>query len=192
MDIIFDLGGVLCTFDWEAFIKIMQASGNAQIDPTKLSALQVELNKGAITIPEFHVAVTAMAGSSMPYEEFIQYLSQYHRNPGVETVVKTIPKNHNLILLSNTNQIHFNNIFKRLPVAPRFDYYYLSYRLGLAKPDPEIFGLYKEDFPNTGKTLFIDDAEENIIAANKAGMTTHHYKTADALRAFLQSQGVLT
>ena len=76
-------------------------------------------------------------------------------------------------LLSNTNAIHFpvynkqlNDKFQITDLSELFEKAYYSYRLGLRKPDKEIFDLViNENKLHPSETLFIDDSPQHIEAA---------------------------
>ena len=84
---------------------------------------------------------------------------------------------HRFFLLSNTNDIHIEHVKERMGIAKYqrfknvFEHFYLSYEMGMRKPDLEIFeyvlGQHQLD-PN--ETLFVDDTKENTDAAAKAGI----------------------
>jgi len=86
---------------------------------------------------------------------------------------------YRLILLSNTNELHINWIkdnveffeeFKHL-----FDLFYLSHEIQLRKPNSTIFDfVIHQNNLKAEESLFIDDTEENIVAAAKLGIHTWH------------------
>ena len=88
-------------------------------------------------------------------------------------------KKYQLILLSNTNELHINwikdNVSFYEDFKNSFDAFYLSHEINLRKPNPDIYqfvldahGLKAED------TLFIDDTEENTVTASQLGIQTWH------------------
>ncbi len=84
-------------------------------------------------------------------------------------------KDYQLILLSNTNEIHIDWIKKNISFFKEFvecfDSFYLSYEINFRKPDAEIyqFVLDKHEL-NPEECLFIDDTKENTDAAAKLGI----------------------
>lgn len=44
---------------------------------------------------------------------------------------------------------------------------------------------------STGESLFIDDTADYIAGAAEAGLATHHFQSADALRADFEDRGLL-
>lgn len=94
-----------------------------------------------------------------------------------------------IFMLSNTNEIHMKRInhyihsvyglssFDRI-----FEKVYLSYELGKRKPEPGIYELiFSENNLVPEETLFIDDSEENVVAAHELGLLTHHLKSDKTL-----------
>jgi 2-haloacid dehalogenase len=68
----------------------------------------------------------------------------------------------------------------------------VSARVGLIKPDPEIYRVHTERFGLTPeRTLFIDDSLPNIEAARRFGWQAVHYTGAEKLRADLAAHGLL-
>jgi 2-haloacid dehalogenase len=63
---------------------------------------------------------------------------------------------------------------------------------GISKPDPEIFERLLERFGlERSRTLLIDDAARNIVAARSLGMQTVQFESPAHLRGALEEAGVL-
>ena len=88
-----------------------------------------------------------------------------------------LKRSHRLVLLSNTNPIHWHKaetcFFTAggLTVGDYFEEVFLSYRMHLLKPGEEIFRrvLDATGFA-PGDTLFIDDSQANRATAEGLGM----------------------
>lgn len=79
-------------------------------------------------------------------------------------------------ILSNIGDAMEAAVLARFPALAAFDHQTFSHRLGIAKPDAEIYrhavgGL---GVP-AGEILFVDDREENIRAAREVGMVAVQY-----------------
>ena len=61
------------------------------------------------------------------------------------------------------------------------------------KPDRRIYEIALERMgrPDPGDVLFIDDREENVVAARDLGFLTHRFEGAEGLEAELSGQGLL-
>lgn len=96
-----------------------------------------------------------------------------------------------LILLSNTNHIHINYVKATVPFYEEFkacfDWFFLSHEINLRKPNANIYEfVLKTTNTNPEKALFIDDTEENTIAAEMIGVNTWNInpETDDIIELF--------
>lgn len=86
-------------------------------------------------------------------------------------------KDFQLILLSNTNEIHIDWIKENVPFFEDFkncfDAFYLSHEINYRKPDAAIYTFVLEMHGlKPGECLFIDDTKENTEAAAALGLNT--------------------
>ena len=95
------------------------------------------------------------------------------------SLLKTLKSNYTLYLLSNTNGIHLEYINTKFPLygvtsfEDIFDKEYYSHKVGLRKPNTDIFEYVLEDQNmDPSETLFFDDNEENIEGAKSLGIQT--------------------
>ena len=95
-------------------------------------------------------------------------------------LLKELRQKYNLILLSNTNEIHINAIFNYMQkifgeniLAANFKTCYYSQEIGLRKPDKEIYEyVLQQENLVPENCLFLDDKLENLIEPNKLGIQT--------------------
>lgn len=74
----------------------------------------------------------------------------------------------------------------------RFRDILVSGEVGLIKPDPAIYRLALERFGLAAESaLFVDDRQDNVIAAEAMGMKGHQFRDADALRAVMRELGLV-
>jgi putative hydrolase of the HAD superfamily len=84
-------------------------------------------------------------------------------------------------ILSNIGDAMETGIRGRFLWLEAFDHHTFSHRLGIAKPDLEIYRHAVEGLGvPAGEILFIDDREENILAARTAGMVAVQYSSHGA------------
>lgn len=184
--IIFDLGGVLLNIDYQLTESAFIAAGI-----TNFPALYSQLQQSDL----FDRWETGRMGR----EEFIAAMQQASSVPLTEAQILTawnamlldfpvrrlqilqqLRLYHDLVLLSNTNEIHeetFNNTLMRTHGIPNigvfFDKVYLSHRVGMRKPDKEIFERVLTDNGFKAEhTLFIDDSPQHIAGAREVGIQT--------------------
>jgi FMN phosphatase YigB (HAD superfamily) len=197
--LVFDLGKVLVDFSMEkACAQIAQVS---QQDPSAIRSFlfdeghELRFEAGSISFDElhhlfeqrFHVTVAATdlmkAASDIftPIKEnlwLVQQLSERYRSQ--------VP----LVLLSNTNEIHWQHIEQQWNPSRWFDHLILSFEVKSLKPSEDI---YRHVTALTGHSLdrcfFIDDVPANIDGARRAGLQAELYTHPEKLRSSLQQRG---
>jgi len=109
-------------------------------------------------------------------------------NPGtIEVLADLKAGGTRLALLSNAGP-DFGSYFRHGPLGGFFAACYVSGELGLLKPHPEIYQHVLDDLGiSAAGTVFIDNREENVRAAEALGITGHVFTGVTALRAFLAS-----
>jgi putative hydrolase of the HAD superfamily len=80
-------------------------------------------------------------------------------------------------ILSNIGDAMELGVLGRFPALGEFTHHTFSHRLGIAKPDAEIYRHAVEGLRvPAGEVLFVDDREENIVAARAVGMMAVQYR----------------
>jgi putative hydrolase of the HAD superfamily len=94
-------------------------------------------------------------------------------------------------ILSNMGDNVLANMKREFNWLSRFDVLVWSYQLKMAKPDPAIYRhVLKELGTRPEETLFIDDRQVNIDAANAMGFKGVLFTDIDRLRADLVARGL--
>ena len=89
---------------------------------------------------------------------------------GVASLLERLPEETSLLALSNTDPVHLERELSQYPVFKKFSKVLASYDLGCRKPESEIFKIaQKIAGTDPSDILFIDDREENVLAARAAG-----------------------
>jgi putative hydrolase of the HAD superfamily len=182
--VIFDLGGVILTIDYNRTAAAFKALGLAHFEEVYSQMCQTDLFDRFETgeVSTFHFinrlldqlprgcngnqvvhAWNAMIGG-FPGERlgFLLELRQRYRT----------------FLLSNTNAVHMEAVRRALEATTGhkrledyFERVYLSCEMGMRKPDPEIFlRVCREQKLDPAATLFIDDSPQHIVGAKSAGL----------------------
>lgn len=88
-------------------------------------------------------------------------------------------KKYQLILLSNTNDLHIEKVIKNMTLERFlsfkncFDAFYLSQEIHLRKPNLDIYNFVLDTHNiNPKESLFIDDTKKNTESAKKLGIHT--------------------
>ena len=92
---------------------------------------------------------------------------------------------------SNTNALHWQDHFAAWPLASLFDHRFLSFELGLLKPDIAAFTQVAEMLGvPAGRVLFLDDNALNVAGATAAGFQAVRAAGVEEARQRLAEAGV--
>ena len=185
-NIIFDLGAVLLNIDFQrtmaAFKNLGAENTNEFFSAYAQYSFFDEFDKGVITPYEFRNEIKKFLKKNVTEEMIDKAWNAMILDFPKERIdlLLSYKNKYRTFLLSNTNAIHFpvyNNQLKENfninNLSDLFEKAYYSYRLGLRKPDKEIFELVlKENNLIPNETTFIDDSPANIATANELGLRT--------------------
>ncbi len=187
-NIIFDFGDVFINLDKAATARAMQSHGFRQLTP-ELDALFKNYEQGLVDTAYFlnQVAVHfPKAGKQYLKDAWNSILLDFpeHRLVFLENLVAQ--NRHKLFLLSNTNELHMECVKQKMGMVryerfkSAFDKFYLSYEMGMRKPNQDIFEfVLQENNLRPNETFFVDDTPENTEAASKLGIRTWHLKVGE-------------
>ena len=78
------------------------------------------------------------------------------------------------------------------PITEAFELRFLSFELGMVKPDHEIFDAVAERLPAPpDRVLFLDDNAANVDAAAETGFVGRHVRGVEATRHASVAEGVV-
>lgn len=180
--IIFDFGGVILDIDPDLsrheFVKMLGIDNARRLEEEQLPQLY---EKGLIDRSGFVTKINQIAGSNLSEGEILKAWNAMLLNykPARIEWIKRLHNNHKLLMLSNTNDSHFEYFHNKLIAEygvtfyQLFDHVYLSHEMGMLKPSHEIFEtVIREQQLNLQRTLFIEDTERNAVAAREVGLQT--------------------
>lgn len=192
--IIFDLGGVLLNLDVEGCTRAFEKAGlkdiRSVLTGTNEGGIFSEYERGEIGTPEFRDGIRQLASQSLTDDEIDRmWVNELLDIPQEKLdLLVSLRSKYDIYLLSNTNELHWQHVVESLlpqqnyRVEDLFKETFLSFRMKLAKPDPEIF---REVLRQAGlkpeETLFIDDSAVNCQAAQSVGIQTEHDKPGNDL-----------
>ncbi|GAB3212451.1 HAD family hydrolase [Marinactinospora thermotolerans] len=105
--------------------------------------------------------------------------------PSVALIHRLADRGVRLALLSNAPS-DIAGALRASPLLERFDALFFSCDLGMCKPDPEVYHRVLADLDaDPAEVAFIDDREENVLAAKRIGIDAHHFGGITDLESFL-------
>lgn len=193
--IIFDLGGVILTIDYDKTVEAFDKLGLKAFDKMYSQATQSGL---------FDLFETGQVSAQSFINQLLPYLpvgtSPNHVVEAWNAMLLDFPpenlqfledlnQHKPIYLLSNTNEIHVKAFHRKLKhvsgkthLESYFHKVYFSNEVQLRKPNIEVFDFVcSQNKLNINKTLFIDDSEQHLIGARKLGLQTLHYNFKETL-----------
>ena len=149
---------------------------------------------GQIEPRAFVDEVSRMFNLKMSYEDFSEIWSCIFLPDTLipESMVEALHQRHRLVLLSNTNGIHFPMVRDRYPILRHFDEYVLSHEVRAMKPSPKIYeAAVKAAQCRPEECFFTDDLLPNVEGARQAGMDAVQFESCEQLQRELRARDVL-
>ena len=196
--LIFDLGGVIVDLDLAKCIQNFKELGLENIEQYLSNFGQkdffMQFEKGQIGIPAFRNEIRKLAGTELSDVQIDKAWCSFLTQIPVEKLhlLSELKKKYRLLLLSNTNPLHIETAvaaeFSKTGKTMQdfFDKCYLSYEMGMVKPDVEIFeALLADAQVKAEECLFLDDGKKNIDTAAALGIQTYWVKPNENLNFLL-------
>jgi FMN phosphatase YigB (HAD superfamily) len=186
-NVIFDLGGVIINLDTSLTIHEFNKLSKFPFEEFYNQAAQTELfnllDKGKISEFDFFAGLRKQIGYEGPEIDLLYAWNAMLLNvpkERLEVLVK-MKQNYNTFLLSNTCEPHItafeNDLYLEHGVKNFNDYFdkvYYSCRMGMRKPDKEIFEtVLKENDLDPSETVFIDDSIQHVKGAGECGIKAY-------------------
>ena len=183
-NIVFDLGGVIFKIDKNhaarRFHEVGFKDAASYLDAFKQVGIFGDLESGKITAEQFRCQLSELAGKELTLEDcaygwqgYVVELQQ--RN--LDKLIELRQRGFRLSLLSNTNpfmmQWALSSAFdgRGHGLDYYFDALYLSYEMGIMKPESSIFKMMLQgEKAKPQETVFIDDSAHNTMVAASLGI----------------------
>jgi putative hydrolase of the HAD superfamily len=195
--IIFDLGQVLVCFDWKRgysalaeFSPYPPEEVRARIKETRLFDL---FERGRVEPRDLARQIGAALEMDVPFEKFRELWSSIFSPEMLlpESMLAGLHAGHRLLLLSNTDAIHFDWITEKYSIIGHMDHCVVSFDVGCRKPEPEI---YREAIAHARcapeEIFFTDDIMENVEGARQTGIDAVQFQSRAQLEEELKARGV--
>ncbi|MBD2259888.1 HAD family phosphatase [Pseudanabaena sp. FACHB-2040] len=190
--IVSDMGGVLVQIEWQQRVAALLGQPISLDELHHLwvtAASTLAFETGQIDFAEFAQAFIAEFDLSVSAEhlmsEFLQVVQA--PMPNCQTVLAALKQDFHLSLLSNTNPAHYEKLQSRYGFFDPFDQLFLSFQIGLMKPDEQIFHhVIKALGTDPENIVFFDDGRRNVEVARSIGIQAFQVDSPDALWQVMQ------
>lgn len=196
--IIFDLGKVLIPFDWQRGYQALAAHSSyppeeirARIKATNLFE---SFERGKIQPEEVAKKITELLHlNGMSFPQFREVWSSIFLPETIlpDEMLGNLHRGYQLLLLSNTDAIHYGWVVEKYPILRHFDGAVLSFEVGSRKPEPAI---YQAAIERAGcppeEIFFTDDLEANVEGARRMGIDAVTFQNREQLEQELHTRGI--
>lgn len=195
--VLFDLGGVLVELSGVSTMRELAGLGDDdELWRRWLSCEWVSrFERGGCSTDDFANGVVADWALPVTPTEFLELFAGWPVGPyeGSCELVEAVGTVGRVGCLSNTNAVHWDGAFSGWTrLLDGFDDVFVSFELGLVKPDAAIFDeVARRLATEPSRILFLDDNVINTEAALRAGFRAQRVAGPAQARSVLVDEGVL-
>jgi putative hydrolase of the HAD superfamily len=187
---------VLVDFDFERWFQALE--GFCPHDAAEIrrriaaTDLVERFETGLIEPPDFVAELTRILALDIDYAGFSKLWSGIFTDPLIpEAMLEGLAARYRLVLLSNTNAIHFDTIRENYSLLRHFHDRILSYEVHAMKPRREIFqAALKCCGCRPEECFYTDDIAAYVEAARRLGMDAVQFESLAQLERELKARGI--
>ena len=187
--LVFDLGGVLCSFSTERRLAAFADACGSSPDELKLlledSRLIHMADRGQLDLQSEYRLATSVFGLECDYPTYrALWCSALQVNAEVIEIARALGRRHQTAILTNNGPVLLDALRHDLKaVGECFDHLFVSAMFGAIKPAEEVFrGVERELGVASNRLLLIDDSEANVAGARRCGWHAIRFTSAQQLR----------
>jgi putative hydrolase of the HAD superfamily len=194
--IIFDLGRVLVDFDFERWFQAVESFCPYEAAEIRRRIAATDLverfETGLTEPPDFVAQLCGILALDIDYAGFCRLWSSIFTDPLIpEAMLEGLAARYRLVLLSNTNAIHFEMIRENYAMLRHFHERILSYEVHAMKPRCEIFQAALERCGcRPEECFYTDDIAAYVEAAQRLGMDAVQFESLAQLERELKARGI--
>ena len=179
--IIFDFFGVIRS---DQYISWLKRHGHTRTGD--YAEVSLKTDAGQLTMEQFYDGLHDLSGIPTPAIES-EFKTYANLDSDLIELIKRLKPHYKIGLLSNSNGPHLRDILNHNGLTPLFDEIIISGEVGFVKPSREIFDYtLGQTQSKPQETVFIDDNQANIAAANKLGIVALLYRDYHTLISELE------
>lgn len=196
-NIIFDIGGVLMDLDYDLtyadLSEVMGLDIKSKKIPAHIFKIILGYEKGEINTETFLWNLQKESSKLTPQPN--KLIKAWNAmligwNPKRFKFLEDLKKDYSLYVLSNTNDLHLERMYKELKKnhnitdfdTKYFDQTFYSHLMKMRKPESQIYKqVLLEAGINASETLFIDDNMDNVSKAREVGIKASWHNPKDEI-----------
>jgi len=177
---LFDIGNVLVRFDFSRAVRAVVPFSDVADEADalhRIDAVKLGYEDGQVSRADFlHEAFRILGYRGTEAQFIAAWQGIFTENEPMTSLVCALRGKFPLFLLSNTNDMHVEGLFRDFPVFAHFTGATYSHEAKASKPHRPIYEIACRTHgldPRT--TFFIDDLAANIATAREIGFHSHQY-----------------
>jgi FMN phosphatase YigB (HAD superfamily) len=189
--LVFDLGGVIVPHDNEVLHRRL-VSRCAVDDPTerlRAAVHDARYGNGALPVSALHQRLVEEVGYAADWPQFAQdWCCHLGLDEDMLALVEMLAEQRRVMIFSNTNQEHWDHAVAASNGRLGRIEAYLSHEIGDLKPAVSSYLTVAAKAGITpARSLFLDDRQDNVEGARKAGFQAEVFTDQASLEALLRS-----
>jgi len=194
--VIFDLGKVVVNFDFGRGYTALEGLCPHNVAEIRkrigASGLVPQFETGLVEPHDFVDQFSKILSLDMDYDRFAAVWSCIFLETLIpEAMIEGLARRYRLLLLSNTNAIHFEMIRENYPIIRHFHQLILSYEVKAMKPDPAIYqAALAAAQCKPEECFYTDDIAEYVEGARKMGIDAVQFVSLAQLQGDLRTRGI--
>jgi FMN phosphatase YigB (HAD superfamily) len=187
--LIFDVGGVIVPHDNDVLHRRLAERCSVPNAQARVgdAVRDRRYETGELPIAALHERLRREAGYRLGWDAFVaDWCCHLGLDPAMLDFVERLAAAHRVLLFSNTNREHWQQVLRLSDGRiGRFEAY-LSHEIGAAKPSAAAFAIVASRAGiDPGRCLFVDDRPINVAAARLAGFRAALFTGQPALERYL-------
>ncbi len=190
--VIFDVGWVLVQLNFQPLLKCLADSGQQLSIKEVVAAIDLEAHErgeigGAELINRLHGLTPGMDRMLLKRG----WLDMFAPVDAMFDLARHLGDRYRVHLLSNVGDLHWAHLNAQYGLRDLVDDVLPSFQAGVMKPHADIYRMAEERFElDPDRTVFIDDLEPNVLAAQMRGWYAIHHVSPSQTIASLRELGV--
>ena len=195
--ILFDLGNVVVGFDFARGYRALEPYCRFRAEEIPLliagSSLAPPYERGEISSQDFFQRLSGVLGLDVSYEQFCDLWSAIFLPEPLlpEDLLAGLRRRYRMVLISNTNDIHFRMIQRTYPLIEHFDAHVLSYKIGAMKPSQRMYEeAVRQADCEPQECFYTDDVPDFVESGRRQGLDAVQFRGPAELEKELRRRGV--
>jgi glucose-1-phosphatase len=192
-----DFGNVLVPFDykrlWRGLVPCSALSETEMARRFQESRLSTLYESGKLSSESFYREMSSLLEITLSYQTFCaEWSSIFDLDSNVDLpFLSSLARDYVLVLVSNTNELHFDFMQQQYSVVRAFHHFALSFRVGVTKPAREIYtAALNMALVDASEAFYADDIKSYVDTALELGFRAAQVRNKEELVGAMSRNGI--